>query len=143
MSCSFVRGGWIFIHNSIINTAKMTFRQGRYSISTCMALLLQPSLLVRMIVESACLPTMVTLKDLVCRPGFCLTTSIKSTVKSLSRELEALTGHIYSNTNILYPLAESLTDRFRRKKDPPDKFKRSPSNQNWMSLQEVKATFLS
>ena len=99
-------------------------------------------MLERRIVESACLPTMVTLKDLVCQPGFCLTTSITSTVRSLKRELEALTGHTYTNTNFLYPLAESLTSRFRAKKAPPDKFKRSPSNQIWMSSQQVKATFL-
>ena len=80
---------------------------------------------------------MVTLWQLVSRPSFDVTTNLASTVKSLARGLEALTGRTFPNTDFLYFTAEALVARIKKKRTSPQKFKAAPSLRKWMGSVEI------
>ena len=76
---------------------------------------------------------MVTLWDLVGPDKFVVNANVSSTIKSLRRELEALTRRSYNNADFLYHPARLLVERFKHRKKQPDKFIQTKSNINWMS----------
>ena len=84
---------------------------------------------------------MVTLWQLVSRPSFDVTTNLASTVRSLARELQALTGRTFPNTDFLYHTAEALIDRFRKLRKSSQKFKILPSARVWMGSVEIQVIY--
>ena len=84
---------------------------------------------------------MVTLWDLVGPDKFVVNSNTTSTKKSLRRELEALTGRTFINTNFLYLPARRLVERFQEKKKPPHKFVTTKSNINWMTSIHIQVIY--
>ena len=84
---------------------------------------------------------MVTLWQLVTRPSFDLTTNLANTITSLARELEALTGPTFHNTDFLYYTAEALVAKFKKLMTSPQKFKVAPTVRVWMGSVEIQVIY--
>jgi len=80
-----------------------------------------------------------TLLELVNRPGFYLTSNVSSTVRSLGKQLEELTGCSYPDTSFLYSPALKLVELFKKRKNNHAKFIRSPSAISWMGSIKIQA----